>query len=536
MFRPSGHRQAHRNQGVGTGEDHTSSHALVRGEHSEAYDPDVVLSDDDVDNVTQDRSGHTRNNFGSRLPKSDFPKFDGENPKWWKKNCEKYFKLYKVDTHLWVDFATMHFKGNAALWLQTYEALHSIETWPALCVGVFSKFNRDKYAKTIDIFFALKQIGSVDEYAHQFEELMHKVLLHNHAYDETFFVRRFIAGLKPEIRSAIKLHNPCTVDLAFSMAQTQEALLVEDSSSLPNKYAQRDTLRLKYKQHGQLPGFLGAPPDAKKYDEKPVTATRFDTLRAQRRAKGECFKCGEKYSPTHKCPNQVQLQVLEEILEALQISDSTRVETANEDSDSGDSQTEKMKKLSVHAVSGTTSRRSMRLQAQVGKYSALILIDSGSSANFISQQLVDRLQYPVSSMAPSKVSVAGGGTIECTGYLPAVTWHTQGHQFTADLKILPLGSYDIILGMYWLENQDNGKMWVNWQKKTMRFKHEGKRITLRGVQSIPNSCTAIPAHSLQGMLNSGEVCQLMELWPIEDDTIPPVAPPSFPEAVQKLLQ
>jgi hypothetical protein len=38
------------------------------------------------------------------------------------------------------------------------------------------------------------------------------------------------------------------------------------------------------------------------------------------------------------------------------------------------------------------------------------------------------------------------------------------------------------------------------------------------------------------MLNRGEVCQLIELWPIEDDTIPPVAPPSFPEAVQKLLQ
>ncbi|KAK1601001.1 hypothetical protein QYE76_018341 [Lolium multiflorum] len=34
MFRPSGHRQAHRNQGVGTGEDHTSSHALHRQETS----------------------------------------------------------------------------------------------------------------------------------------------------------------------------------------------------------------------------------------------------------------------------------------------------------------------------------------------------------------------------------------------------------------------------------------------------------------------------------------------------------------------
>jgi hypothetical protein len=230
----------------------------------------------------------------------------------------------------------MHFKGNAALWLQTYEALHSTDNWATLCVGVFTKFNRDKYGKTIDIFFALRQTGSVDEYAHKFEELMHKVLLHNHAYDETFFVRRFVAGLKREIRSAIELHNPSTVDLAFSMAQTQEALLVEDSPTTPNKYVQRDALRLKYKQHSQLLGFLGAPPEQKKADDKPVAVvSKFDSLRAQRRAKGECFKCGEKYSPTHKCPDKVQLHVLEEILESLQIEEPQPEDIATDSSDSG---------------------------------------------------------------------------------------------------------------------------------------------------------------------------------------------------------
>jgi hypothetical protein len=120
-----------------------------------------------------------------------------------------------IESKLWVDFATMHFKGNASLWLQKYEALHSIDNWAALCVGVFTKLNSDKYGKIIDIFFALRQTVSVDEYALKFEEFMHKVMLHNHAYDDTFFVRRVIAGLKREIRSAIKLHNSSTVVLAF---------------------------------------------------------------------------------------------------------------------------------------------------------------------------------------------------------------------------------------------------------------------------------------------------------------------------------
>jgi hypothetical protein len=54
------------------------------------------------------------------------------------------------------------------------------------------------------------------------------------------------------------------------MAQTRDALLIEDSPTPPNKYAQRDALRLKYKRHSQLPGFLGAPPEQKKADDKTV--------------------------------------------------------------------------------------------------------------------------------------------------------------------------------------------------------------------------------------------------------------------------
>ena len=153
-------------------------------------------------------------------------------------------------------------------------------------------------------------------------------------------------------------------------------------------------------------------------------------------------------------------------------------------------------KLSVHAMSGTPSRRSMRLQGQVGKHSVIILIDSGSTSNFISQQLADQLQYKESAMPLAKVSVAGGGTIECSKFLSEVTWYTQGHKFTTDLKVLPLTSYDIILGMDWLESQNNGKIWVNWKKKTMRFRHEGSRITLRGVQPSAETCTPLSAEQL----------------------------------------
>lgn len=54
-----------------------------------------------------------------RLPKAVSPKFDGSNPKVWREKCEKYFNMYHILIHLWAQFATIHFKGSAELWLQT---------------------------------------------------------------------------------------------------------------------------------------------------------------------------------------------------------------------------------------------------------------------------------------------------------------------------------------------------------------------------------------------------------------------------------
>jgi hypothetical protein len=52
---------------------------------------------------------------------------------------------------------------------------------------------------------------------------MHQLLAHNHALDDTFFVAKYVKGLRKEIRAAIILHKPRTVDAAISLALLQEA-------------------------------------------------------------------------------------------------------------------------------------------------------------------------------------------------------------------------------------------------------------------------------------------------------------------------
>jgi hypothetical protein len=68
----------------------------------------------------------TNNSQGPRfttgkLPRLNFPKFDGDNPKLLKSRCENYFEMYSIEDSVWVKVATMHFEGAAARWLHVTE-------------------------------------------------------------------------------------------------------------------------------------------------------------------------------------------------------------------------------------------------------------------------------------------------------------------------------------------------------------------------------------------------------------------------------
>jgi hypothetical protein len=132
--------------------------------------------------------------------------------------------MYAVPVHPWAPFATINFSGNAALWLQTYEAQHSVESWPDLCVAVEAKFIRDLYRNYMRELLAIRQTKTVVEYAERFEQAKHKVLVHNPNIDDVFFVQKFLDGLRYNISNVITL-----LDGTLSLALMQEDLLEASS-------------------------------------------------------------------------------------------------------------------------------------------------------------------------------------------------------------------------------------------------------------------------------------------------------------------
>jgi len=113
--------------------------------------------------------------------------------------------------------------------------------------------------------------------------------------------------------------------------------------------------------------------------------------------------------------------------------------------------TEQVWRLSAHAAAGTEAPSCLQIHGWLQGQEVLMLVDSGSSASFVSQHLFPYLQGVQNMPRAVKVSVANGAELQCTKEVLDCSWYTQGHTFSSSFKILPLGSYDVILGMDWLE-------------------------------------------------------------------------------------
>lgn len=103
--------------------------------------------------------------------------------------------------------------------------------------------------------------------------------------------------------------------------------------------------------------------------------------------------------------------------------------------------------ISKTALTGGVSPKAFQLRAWIQGREVLMLVDSGSTTSFINEQLAASIQGVQPLPRAYQVRVADGGTLTCSASAPKCQWCSQGHQFTTDMKMLALGTYDAILGM-----------------------------------------------------------------------------------------
>jgi hypothetical protein len=81
-----------------------------------------------------------------RLPKLNFPSFNGENPKLWLSRSIDYLEMYEVERHKWIKIATMHFLDPAARWLPSVEFKLNSCPWATFESMVLDIFGKDQHA------------------------------------------------------------------------------------------------------------------------------------------------------------------------------------------------------------------------------------------------------------------------------------------------------------------------------------------------------------------------------------------------------
>jgi hypothetical protein len=203
-------------------------------------------------------------------------------------------------------------------------------------------------------------------------------------------------------------------------------------------------------------------------------------LREYRKVNVLCYACGEKFEPGHlaKCAKRVQLQ-----LNNLAADDCNQVLTDEvlQQLETEDKEMEQCH-LSLATISGVDNDDSMRVRAINNKQLMLILVDSGSSAMFISSSMVGKLGLQTVACTRAQVKVANGEVLYCDYYVHQVQWWANVHMFITDMRVLDLSAFDVIFGYNWL--RAHSPMLCDWDKKVLEFTDQGPKVKLCGEGAV----------------------------------------------------
>lgn len=232
---------------------------------------------------------------------------------------------------------------------------------------------------------------------------------------------------------------------------------------------------------------------------------KLSTLHAYRKAHGLCIHCAEKWAPGHKCSPQLQLHVLQEFWDLCNEDTIDQVSSPSEEPHPTPEAdiSHHLYMVSAAALSSKDHPRTLQFKGTIQDQKIVILVDSGSTHSFLSSSVASKLTGVQALPIPVAVKIADGGSLSCVAELSSVEWSVQGVPFHSNLKILPLGIYDMILGMDWLEAFSPMK--INWQHKLMSITYGHKQLVLHGTIPDTPECSVVQLFHIAADTTCSEV-------------------------------
>ncbi|KAF5468519.1 hypothetical protein F2P56_012664 [Juglans regia] len=216
--------------------------------------------------------------------------------------------------------------------------------------------------------------------------------------------------------------------------------------------------------------------------QKPLVAVKriFSSQMDEKRKKGLCYHCDEKWNPMHICkaPKVYLLHVEDTAGSTLEIQEEgdetlvTNEQLVTEE--------EEGLEVSINAISGCSNNNAMKLLGRIGSYVVEILVDSGSTHNFLDPLVVQAAKLKVHDDLKLQVRVANGDKLVSSGSCEEVI-KVQDSKFRIPFHVLALGGCDIVLGVQWLKTL--GLICWDFNSMSMSFTVGQSKITLHGLKS-----------------------------------------------------
>ena len=188
-------------------------------------------------------------------------------------------------------------------------------------------------------------------------------------------------------------------------------------------------------------------------------------MEIERMREGKCKRCGEKWDPKHRSTKRNETKNLYNC-EANNDSNNDESDAVTPKLDDGS-----ITQMSLSAMTGISQPHTLKLKGHIKKKNVMVLLDIGSTHNFLGSTMAKRLNIFTFPMPNMKVMVADGKENEKVGKCHKVKLQIQNFNLESPFYTVPLRGVDVVLGIQWL--QTLGTYSANHQKQFIRFKWEG---------------------------------------------------------------
>ncbi|VFQ93729.1 unnamed protein product [Cuscuta campestris] len=347
----------------------------------------------------------------------DAPRFGGEDPTGWIFRVQKYFDYFLTPDAERMQLVPMLIDHPASEWLRYYQANNCGASWEDFLVVVQQRFDPDYYENYVGLLSKLQQTTTVMDYQSAFEALLNKVS----GVPEPTLVAMYVAGLKQPTQREVNLRNPSSLQATFSLARElaachQEQATTSYSSSRrgwqPRRSLPSSSSSASPVQHAVRPSLPSTkPPERATPPNLPVVRLSA-AEKAERSKKGLCWYCDDKWIPGHSCKHRFLVYMGPDDDE---VAPSGLVPTSGDPSDESLITADVS---SILSLAGNPSPRSLKLAGLVSGNAVQVLLDSGSTHNFIHPDVAQRLALVPHPAAPFRVYVGNGDSLRCSYSCP----------------------------------------------------------------------------------------------------------------------